>query len=892
MDLTTGIMPELKQVANESLTVFKTVADTCRESLGDSLSPDLGSFACVNTFTNSTASNELKKISDGCKANYTHLAKEPVLVRVTGLTDEGEEETYYICRETPPTIKGFTCASYKSPIGRLASLNVGAEGNITTPEGGKTLEIIEKFRFHPFLENNQWDSRNTEAYGEKFSESGYYPIESLRSLLAEADSIEEILAEDQLRKDIFEGTRRNIIGKMELRDQPILDQHQDEIFRLPLDARLLILGSPGTGKTTTLIRRLSQKLDEKYLNEDEKDIIDSVKTEIPHAQNWLMFTPTELLKQYLKEAFNREHVPAPDSNVKTWVDYRKALARNTLGILKTTSSNAGGYTLKESAKTLNDEVFTNLVGWFEDFNAWYHTTLFEELHQSAENIANSHDDKIATVGKRLISTLKKFTKWQNLPNISVSFVLEVHLVQKHLEQIKGNIEKRIEDAVKHQRSKNRNFLEELAEFISHLSQNEIEDQDDFEDQDDEAQQPLTTRKQALDVYKSAVKAQARAVVNESSLRKDTRNAKVIQWLGNRGLSKEDYKVIGNSLVMQSSARRFVKPILADIPKKYRVFRRQRQQESQWYFKDGFTSTDLHPLELDTILLMILRNASEFFLNKNILRNIDKPSFSYLREIEFIFRNQIFVDEATDFSPIQLACMANLSHPQVRSFFACGDFNQRLTTWGTRSEKEIHWIFSNTNRIIDVKKINVAYRQSSQLNELARSVILAFGGQEQDVILPKYVNNDCVSPVLLENATDHAIVDWLALRIQEIEKLVKKLPSIAILVCDENDVEPLANELNSILEEVNIQVIACHKGQTRGQDTDVRVFDVQHIKGLEFEAVFFIGIDRLAHLQSQLFDKYLYVGATRAATYLGMTCTDSLPDAIVSLRHLFVNNWKI
>jgi DNA helicase IV len=77
----------------------------------------------------------------------------------------------------------------------------------------------------------------------------------------------------------------------------------------------------------------------------------------------------------------------------------------------------------------------------------------------------------------------------------------------------------------------------------------------------------------------------------------------------------------------------------------------------------------------------------------------------------------------------------------------------------------------------------------------------------------------------------------------------------------------------------------------GQDSDVRVFDVQHIKGLEFEAVFFIGIDRLAKLHPQLFDKYLYVGTTRAATYLGFTCDKVLPPAISSLRPLFVSDWK-
>jgi len=77
----------------------------------------------------------------------------------------------------------------------------------------------------------------------------------------------------------------------------------------------------------------------------------------------------------------------------------------------------------------------------------------------------------------------------------------------------------------------------------------------------------------------------------------------------------------------------------------------------------------------------------------------------------------------------------------------------------------------------------------------------------------------------------------------------------------------------------------------GQDNDVRVFDVQHIKGLEFEAVFFLDIDRLATLHPQLFDKYLYVGTTRPATYLGITCTNALPVAISSLRQLFVLDWK-
>ena len=254
----------------------------------------------------------------------------------------------------------------------------------------------------------------------------------------------------------------------------------------------------------------------------------------------------------------------------------------------------------------------------------------------------------------------------------------------------------------------------------------------------------------------------------------------------------------------------------------------------------------------------------------------------------LYQNQILVDEVTDFSPVQIACMAALANPRIRSFFACGDFNQRLTTWGSRSIDDMKWVFPD----IELKEITVSYRQSQQLNDLARSIILATGGTDQKVTLPVYVDNEGVAPALLEGVSEPVdIVEWLAQRIREIESFVRQLPSIAIFVESEAEVQPVAEALNAALANDNTQVIACHKGQVIGRDNDVRVFDVQHIKGLEFEAVFFIGIDRLATLHPLLFDKYLYVGTTRAATYLGITCDEVLPASIEILRSMFVSNWN-
>jgi DNA polymerase III delta prime subunit len=165
--------------------------------------------------------------------------------------------------------------------------------------------------------------------------------------------------------------RRSVIAKMGLRDQPILDQYQDEIFRLPLDNRLLILGPPGTGKTTTLIRRLGQKLDLEFLDDEERHIVDQASrgNGVGHADSWMMFTPTELLKQYLKEAFARERVPAPDQRIRTWSDYRRELGRNTFGILRT-AAGGGSLVLRENLESITSDAVTESTSWFSDFYGW------------------------------------------------------------------------------------------------------------------------------------------------------------------------------------------------------------------------------------------------------------------------------------------------------------------------------------------------------------------------------------------------------------------------------------------------------------------------------------------------------------------------------------------
>lgn len=147
-------------------------------------------------------------------------------------------------------------------------------------------------------------------------------------------------------------------------------------------------------------------------------------------------------------------------------------------------------------------------------------------------------------------------------------------------------------------------------------------------------------------------------------------------------------------------------------------------------------------------------------------------------------------------------------------------------------------------------------------------------------------------MLVKGISDETeVAQWLANRIGEIERFTRALPSIAILVNSEAEIEPISKTLDNALSSMNLRAVACPGGQAIGPENEVRVFSIEHIKGLEFEAVFFLGIDRLAEVARDLFDKYLYVGATRAATYLGITTEGPVvPEKIANLEPLFKSSW--
>lgn len=899
----------LEGLAEDALRKFETVSRAALSELEDRFEPDVEGLVHVNVANNPRAIGELGRIHHTNRQTYQLLAEEPAIARVKVSVGGAEDRVYYICRTAP--VSGIPLlASYRSPVGRLASLPIGSE--FTLPNG-ELLEILEQARFHPALRNRIWDSYDTVIETDDY---GPVTVESLRQLLDQGlgtdideDLLGQLLADEMRKANVFEGVRRGVITKMALRDQPILDQYQDEIFRLPLDSRLLILGPPGTGKTTTLIRRLGQKLDLETLgpDEDEYRMVARISEagHLPHRQSWLMFTPTELLKQYLKEAFSREGVPAPDERIRTWADLRRQLARNTFGVLRN-AAGGGLFVLDDTPGNLSDAAVHQAMEWFLDFDKWQTGHFLDELRQAGSRLSTNPAPEVAQIGERLLSLVD--VSGRAVPEtVLMALVNESESVRKLRARLKSQTDKVIGEELNRQLNRDKGFLDDFVALLDSLQgaatgvdREEMEDGDsegegygDAEADDEDEVGSRTPRGVALATYMNVVRRYARARARKRKTGEHTRDARILAWLGERIPSDERLTALGHSLLVQSDLGKFANPVkryLSGVPRRYKRFRRIRQKEGWWYSDDSIARSEIHPLELDIVLLAILKGGRSLLAKDRGTRERNPEVVAALEPVRGLFRNQVLVDEATDFSPVQLACMASMTHPQLSSFFACGDFNQRLTPWGTRSLTELERGFPEK---FDTREITIAYRQSRQLAELASRIIETAGGVAPEASFPPHVDSNGFSPALLEACGDrHASVAWLAERIREIERLVGQMPSIAVFVDGEELVPRVADALNQELAKENAHVVACSNGLVVGQENDVRVFDVQHIKGLEFEAVFFVGVDRLAESKPELFDKFLYVGATRAATYLGITCDDVLPAEMSSLKELFVPHWRL
>lgn len=913
----------LTEIGSQLLTALDKIAKLARTKLAGKASTPPTDTLAISTNTMVGGPSPERRLAEIYLQDREYLKRlegEPFVARVVVRWEDEEparEETLYISRASAAgiadKIPGIKLVTYGGILGRLAEFEAGENTTLKINRREREVSILERVKLAPKHWNGEWDAVVDPLEFEQWSVALDSILQFLeqagRSPIGTEEEIPDVMGalyqEYEQATLVHETARRRVIEHMALRDQPILDRYQGEVFRMPLDQRLVLLGPPGTGKTTTLIRRLAQKRTHDALTQEELDMLSSagITESFLYSHSWAMYSPTELLKLYLRDAFNREGVPASDSNLRTWDKERLSLGRNVLGILR--SAESGRFQLDENATILSDASGTGVRQLYEEFASYCEEEVLARCTDAFKQLQLSDDEHLkarvgAAVGRR-----------RGVDRLSVREISNLLDQASQLQPEMKRLEEEIKEELRHLGNRlvhaHPNLLEDLVEALPTVIREERRDEDEEED-DEEAEEETTPlrhqriqskveqRREAVEALFDALRKMARSL----ALGRSTvggRAGRIIKYLGDRLPSPESLTQLGSRIVMRTHLRTLAQSprlFVMDVPRSYVRFRRQAVKEGRLFTldaSDAVRQMRISPGEADVLILTMLCNARRL-LEGNPMSLANTSSHDWLENIKGQYLMQVFVDEATDFSAVQLACMMELSHPRLRSWFACGDFDQRITSHGMRDHTEIEWLKRISGNSIEARKVDIAYRQTRRLRDLVIGLSMQSATGSLNIRAPEHGEDADVWPLLAEQCTGDRLATWLTDRISEVERAVGKLPSIAIFVDGEALIDPLVELIHPRLAEHNIPVVGCKDGRVVGDNLEVRVFDVRHIKGLEFEAVFFVGIDRLAERLPDLFDRFFYVGASRAATYLGVTCDGHLPATLEPVRgHFSTGDWQ-
>ena len=835
------------------LAALSAIAQAARRTLTDR-SAGISGAALINRSNMMVGVGKPEKFIHALNAELRdHLRRlqfEPFIARieVDWEDDSRPSQTFYLARRSAAglndVIDGAHFITSRDELGRLAEYEAGENAYIEVRGRERTARILKRTVLEPRQQPGGWDAvvQSFEAtpWGDLLEvlqhESLRQAIEQLRQgSLAVEDILGRISQEAADAQSARQRVRRKVVDRIALRDRPILNKFQGAIFRLPLDRQVILFGPPGSGKTTTLIKRLAQKRTSDALTESERALVNGT-ARADLVSSWAMFSPGELLRQYLGDAFNKEGIPN-SGNVRTWDKERHYLARNVLNILRSASS--GRFQLEANPGLLLERTSWSIADLHDEFVEYVDTDLSTRCGEALAQLLVGRDDSSKRLAVRIQDSLG------GKEDLGIDDLLGLVDMAGSLQEVSGRVGEQISGELRKTTNlllnRHKALLNEIAAALPSIRS---QDQEEEEDDNDETSQALS---EAAKILWSALRNWARAVA-EGRRTLGGQSGSVIELIGTRLPPVGDFAGIGANIATRSCMRTLLhapRSLVLGVPAVYARFRRQMIREGRHFVPDRaatecFSRNMISPDEVDVLLLVMLRNA------RRVLGYVDgrrdsSIQYDWLETIRSRYLSQVFVDEATDLSSVQLACTIELADPELRSWFACGDLRQRVTATGIRDESEIEWLNRNCGVRIDICRIDIGYRQSQRLRDLADALApLLDEGAETETKAPPGSEEADVWPLLSENLSGDDLGRWLAGRIREVEKAVGWLPSIAVFVDGDELIDPLLGSTKAALAEWNIPIVGCREGRIVGDANDVRVFDIQHIKGLEFEAVVFIG----------------------------------------------------
>ena len=689
-----------------------------------------------------------------------------------------------------------------------------------------------------------------------------------------------------LQQEELSNLTKYIREQGKLRFNPILDPVQNRIKTSHLydGTTLVIDGGPGTGKTTTMIQRLKYLTDDFAIKEDTDEGLNKYNLTgsdrqrlfnlMDGGRDWMFFSPSELLKEYLSEVMNKEGLANTRSKVWSWQEYLKKVTRENYQFIDPNNDNTPFLASRNSKMLIQPSA--NAVVALTDF---YLATL--------KNIKNTFP-KIDDTGV--------IYKWKSIAlRIKQQFELVKNFNIEHFIRLFNSLEQLYAADCREILAENRATLKHisedlyalvrmdediytaLADLLQNVSAEQTEDaEEDVEDTTDDYSDFI------IAAIRNWFKRYCYSTVN-SSIKLSLRQQKIGEMLLPLMMDEHKSKMarVGELALFEQYAkytRGVVSNMLTGIPARYKRFRRAmlNQTDNGWD-KDVLKALlqrrggkELHPQE-QALLIGFVNNLAKKTINIVGTR----ASHTYIEAYKELARPIIGIDEATDFCKTDIYAMASLLTMDFNSLTLCGDMMQRLTQSGIRSWNDLDDIVSN----MAVVKMKTSYRQSVRLLEFAKSLYKESIGEEPEY--KAYLKSKKVpEPLAIISSDEDEKIIWIEQRIKEIYEIYKRLPSIAIFLNDANDIRDFVIKLKDtdFFIDTDIEVVDGSSGRLLASSNQIRVYPIDVVKGMEFDVVFFHNIDN-SHETLDMIKRYIYVGVSRAAFFLGATFINEDKDLL-------------
>ena len=682
----------------------------------------------------------------------------------------------------------------------------------------------------------------------------------------------------------------------EMRYSPIVDPVQTRIKSEHLfDGKTVIIdGGPGTGKSTTMIHRLAYLTDTFAIDEDENEgffdyKLDStqrnlLRKAITSHRDWIFFSPSPMLKEYLAVAMKKENLTNTHEKVYDWKTFCSKVLQNNYNLIGTDKSNAP-FRLCHLKGTLFYQGH-NIIREFSDFYlnelrgiqsrlpnlnsdgleyAW--TSIAKNIGQRFEGSENFDLGNFISLFNTLESVYANDCKslLRDRNESIINLAEEIYILLEQNQEIKMRVAELLElTPPDREESEDEGIIEpEAADNAGEISEEEIKD----------------SKLELLKAIQAWVKAYSLEKINGNVKLND------IQVLMSEFLepllgSEYDSQIqkIGQLMVFERYAQytRGVKSIMLNgMPARYKRFRNHllrtkyegcniKLLRDVMQRKQG---KELHHQEQSLIL---------GFIN-TLVKQIKTRTGSSIKHIfmdayEEVSRPIIGIDEATDFSACDIYAMQSLLTREFNSLTLCGDRMQRLTSYGIKDWSELEGILPQP--IMETMK--TSYRQSKKLLEVARQMYTDTLHEP-----PSYrafmKSNKVPDALVFVNKSENAKIEWISKRISEVYRAYgDQLPSIAVFVNDKGYIPNFIKGLQAteFFVNNNVKVLDGSDTSSNTPENHICVYSIDVVKGMEFDVVFFHNIDN-SSADTETMKRYIYVGASRAAFFLGVTISE--PD---------------